>query len=103
MSIFDENRELTPEVFRQYKFHENEFKDGWIKIIVNRDLRLVIHLYFNEINNGYKVTGDADDHRFNVLKLKERYIDNTIDLDTFMYCIREMNFTNLFDYFELSV
>jgi len=103
MSIFDENRELTPEVFRQYKFRENEFKDGWFKIIVNRDICLVIHLYFNEINNGYKVTGDADDHRFNVLKLKERYIDNTIDFETFMYCIREMNFTNLFDYFELSV
>lgn len=98
MSIFDENRELTPEVFRQHKFSENEFKDGWIKIIVNRDLCLVIHLYFNEINNGYKVTGDA-----NVLKLKERYIDNTIDFETFMYGIREMNFTNLFDYFELSV
>lgn len=103
MSIFDENRELTPEVFRQYKFSENEFKDGWIKIIINIDLRLVIHLYFNESNNGYKVTGDADDHSFDVLKLKERYIDNTIDFETFMYCIKEMNVTNLFDYFELSV
>lgn len=45
MSIFDENRELTPEVFRQYKFHESEFKDGWIKIIVNKNLRLVISVF----------------------------------------------------------
>jgi len=102
MSIFDENRELTPEVFRQYKFYESEFKDGWFKTIVKINLHLVIHLYFNESNNGYKVTGDAE-HEINILKLKERYIDNTIDFETFMYCIREMNFTNLFDYFELAI
>lgn len=102
MSIFDENRELTPEVFRQYKFRKNEFEDGWFKLIVNTNLRLVIYLYFNESNNGYKVTGDAK-HEINLFKLKEIHIDNTIDFDTFMYCIREMNFTNLSDYFELSV
>lgn len=48
------------------------------------------------------MTGDAE-HEFNSFKLKEIRIDNTIDFDTFMYCIREMNFTNLFDYFELAV
>lgn len=106
MSIFDENRELTPEVFRQHKFREDESGNWMIGPIVNKNTVLVIYLYFMKSNHGYRVTGDAGDHRFNrfnVFKLKEKYIDDAIDFETFMHCIREINFINLFDYFELSV
>lgn len=100
MSIFDENRDLTPEVFRQHKFHESEFKDGWIRTIVNRNIGLVIYLYIIEDNGRYRVTGDSD-IKASILKLKEKYIEDSIDLDVLMNCIMGIDFLTLFDYFEL--
>lgn len=102
MSIFDENRELTPEVFRQYKFSETEFKDGWFRIIVNRNLGRVIYLYITKDNGRYRVTGDSDT-KIGVLKLKVNYIEDSIDLDVLMHRIKEIDFLTLFDYFELAV
>lgn len=102
MSIFDENRELTPEVFRQYKFHETEFKDGWFRIIVNRNVGLVIYLYITEDNGRYRVTGDSDT-KVCTLKLKVKYIEDSIDLDVLMHHIMEIDFLTLFDYFESLV
>lgn len=102
MSIFDENRELTPEVFRQYNFRENEFKDGWFNIIVNRNLDRTIYLYITEYNGRYRVTGDSYIET-GVLKLKVNYIEDSIDLDVLIHRIIEINFLTLFDYFELAV
>ena len=54
MSIFDGNRELTGEVFRQYKFSEFASKDGWFNTILNRNLPLVIYLHIVEDNNSLR-------------------------------------------------
>ena len=100
MSIFDGNRELTPEVFRQYKFQEKEFKDGWFNTILNRNLPLVIYLHIVEDNDRYSVTGYSN-IAFGTLKLKEKYIEDSMDLDILMHHLIELDKSTLFDYFEL--
>ena len=100
MSIFDGNRELTPEVFRQYKFQEKEFKDGWFNTILNRNLPLVIYLHIIEDNDRYSVTGYSN-IAFGTLKLKEKYIEDSMDLDILMHHLIELDKSTLFDYFEL--
>ena len=102
MSIFDGNRELTGEVFRQYKFSEFASKDGWFNTILNRNLPLVIYLHIVEDNDRYSVTGYSN-MAFGTLKLKEKYIENTIDLAILIRDIKEINFSTFLDYFEYYV
>lgn len=100
MSIFDGNRELTGEVFRQYKFSEFASKDGWFNTILNRNLPLVIYLHIVEDNDRYSVTGYSN-MAFGTLKLKEKYIEDSMDLDILMHHLIELDKSTLFDYFEL--
>lgn len=100
MSIFDGNRELTGEVFRQYKFSEFVSKDGWFNTILNRNLPLVIYLHIIEDNDRYSVTGYSN-IAFGTLKLKEKYIEDSMDLDILMHHLIELDKSTLFDYFEL--
>lgn len=100
MSIFDGNRELTGEVFRQYKFSEFASKDGWFNTILNRNLPLVIYLHIVEDNDRYSVTGYSN-IAFGTLKLKEKYIEDSMDLDILMHHLIELDRSTLFDYFEL--
>ena len=100
MSIFDGNRELTWEVFRQYKFNEIASKDGWFNTILNRNLSLVIYLHIVEDNDRYSVTGYSN-IAFGTLKLKEKYIEDSMDLDILMHHLIELDKSTLFDYFEL--
>ena len=100
MSIFDGNRELTGEVFRQYKFSEFASKDGWFNTILNRNLPLVIYLHIVEDNDRYSVTGYSN-IAFGTLKLKEKYIEDSMDLDILMHHLIELDKSTLFDYFEL--
>ena len=100
MSIFDGNRELTWEVFRQYKFSEYASKDGWFNTILNRNLHLVIYLHIVEDNDRYSVTGYIN-IAFGTLKLKEKYIEDSMDLDILMHHLIELDKSTLFDYFEL--
>ena len=100
MSIFDGNRELTPEVFRQYKFQEKEFKDGWFNTILNENLNRFIYLHITEDNGQYKVTGYLDPS-FTVLKLKAQYIKDSMDLDILIHHLVKLDLAILFDYFEI--
>ena len=100
MSIFDGNRELTGEVFRQYKFSEFASKDVWFNTILNRNLPLVIYLHIVEDNDRYSVTGYSN-MAFGTLKLKEKYIEDSMDLDILMHHLIELDKSTLFDYFEL--
>lgn len=100
MSIFDGNRELTGEVFRQYKFSEYASKDEWFNTILNRNLPLVIYLHIIEDNDRYSVTGYSN-IAFGTLKLKEKYIEDSMDLDILMHHLIELDKSTLFDYFEL--
>lgn len=100
MSVFDGNRELTGEVFRQYKFSEFASKDGWFNTILNRNLPLVIYLHITEDNDQYSVTGYSN-IAFGTLKLKEKYIEDSMDLDILMHHLIELDKSTLFDYFEL--
>ena len=100
MSIFNGNRELTGKVFRQYKFSEFASKDGWFNTILNRNLPLVIYLHIVEDNDRYSVTGYSN-MAFGTLKLKEKYIEDSMDLDILMHHLIELDKSTLFDYFEL--
>ena len=100
MSIFDGNRELTPEVFRQYKFQEKEFKDGWFNTILNENLNRAIYLHITEDNGQYKVTGYLEPS-FTILKLKAKYIKDSMDLDILIHHLVKLDLVTLFNYFEI--
>ena len=100
MSIFDVIRELTPAVFRHYKFLEKVFKDGWFNTILNENLNRVIYLRITEDNGQYKVTGYLDP-TFTVLKLKTKYIKDSMDLDILIHHLVKLDLVTLFNYFEI--
>lgn len=100
MSIFNKNKQLTPEVFKQYEFHE--LKSKWYKSIVNKNLNRTIYLYITEDNGQYKVTGWLGP-KLGIFKLKEKYIKNTFDLAILIRDIKEINFSTFLDHFEYYV
>ena len=100
MSIFNKNKPLTSEVFKQYEFHE--LKSKWYKSIVNENLNRTIYLYITENNGRYKATGWLGP-KLGIFKLKEKYIENTIDLAILIRDIKEINFSTFLDYFEYYV
>lgn len=102
MSVSNKNKQLTPEVFKQYEFYENELKSKWYKPIVNENLSHTIYLYITENNGRYKATGWLGP-KLGIFKLKEKYIENTIDLAILICNIREINFSTFLDYFEYCV
>ena len=102
MSIFDENRLVTPELLEQYSFWSNESKEAWYRISVILHLRARLTLCFTKYNDEYRVTGELDDHADTYYySLRERTIKYEIDFISFMHRMYECNYKHLFEDFEL--
>lgn len=102
MSIFDEDRLVTPELLKKYSFWTNEFEEAWYRMRVIPDLQAVLTLYLTKYNDEYRVTGELDDHADTChYRLKERTIKYEIDFISFMHRMYELNYKYLFEDFEL--
>lgn len=100
MSIFDEDRLVTPELFKKYLFYTNEFEEAWYRMRIVPDLRAVLTLYLTKYNDEYRVTGEIDADTC-LYRLKERTIKYEIDFISFMHKMYELNYKSLFEDFEL--
>ena len=80
MSIFDEDRLVTPELLTRF------------------EARLT--LCFTKYDDGYRVTGELDTDMY-YYRLKERTIKYEIDFISFMHRMYELNYKHLFEDFEL--
>lgn len=100
MSIFDEDRLVTPELLKKYSFWSNKSEEAWYRIRVISQFEARLTLCFTKYNDGYRVTGelDGDIHYY---RLKERTIKYEIDFISFMHRMYETNYKHLFEDFEL--
>ena len=101
MSIFDEDRLVTPELLKKYSFWTNEFEEAWYRMRVIPDLQAVLTLYLTKYNDEYRVTGELDDKDIYYYRLKERTIKYEIDFISFMHRMGELNYKHLSEDFEL--
>ena len=100
MSIFDEDRLVTPELLKKYSFWSNKSEETWYRIRVLSHLQAKLTLCFTKYNNEYRVTGEleADPYYY---RFKERTIKYEIDFISFMHRMYETNYKYLFEDFEL--
>ena len=101
MSIFDEDRLVTPELLKKYSFWTNESEDVWQVIRFITHLQAKLTLCFTKYNDEYRVTGELDDKDIYYFRLKERTIKYEIDFISFMHRMYETNYKHLFEDFEL--
>jgi hypothetical protein len=100
MSIFDEDRLVTPELLKKYSFWTNKSEEAWYRIRVLSHLQAKLTLCFTKYDDGYRVTGEleADPYYY---RLRERTIKHEIDFISFMHRMYETNYKYLFEDFEL--
>lgn len=100
MSIFDEDRLVTPELLKKYSFWTNKSGDIWYRIRVLSKFQAKLTLCFTKYNDEYSVTGEleADPYYY---RLKERTIKYEIDFISFMHRMYESDYKYLFEDFEL--
>lgn len=100
MSIFDEDRLVTPELLKKYSFWTNKSEEAWYRIRVLLHIQAKLTLCFTKYDDGYRVTGEleVDPHYY---RLKERTIKHEIDFISFMHRMYETNYKYLFEDFEL--
>lgn len=101
MSVFDEDRLVTPELLEKYSFWSNESEEAWYRIRVIPHLQARLTLCFTKYNDEYRVTGELDDKDPYYYRLKERTIKYEIDFISFMRRMYECNYKHLFEDFEL--
>ena len=101
MSVFDEDRLVTPELLKKYSFWFNESEETWYRIRVISHLQAKLTLCFTKYNDEYRVTGELDDKDIYYFRLKERTIKYEIDFISFMHRMYETNYKHLFEDFEL--
>lgn len=100
MSIFDEDRLVTPELLKKYSFWTNKSGETWCRIRVLSKFQAKLTLCFTKYNDEYSVTGEleADPYYY---RLKERTIKYEIDFISFMHRMYESDYKYLFEDFEL--
>ena len=100
MSIFDEDRLVTPELLKKYSFWTNKSGETWCRIRVLSKFQAKLTLCFTKYNDGYRVTGEleADPYYY---RLRERTIKHEIDFISFMHRMYETDYKYLFEDFEL--
>ena len=102
MSIFDEDRLVTPELLKKYSFWTNKSEEIWYRIRVLSKFHAKLTLCFTKYNDEYSVTGEleADPYYY---KLKKRTIKYEIDFISFMHRMYESDYKYLFEDFELML
>ena len=100
MSIFDEDRLVTPELLKKYSFWSNKSEETWSRIRVLSKWQAKLTLCFTKYNDEYSVTGEleADPYYYT---LKKRTIKYEIDFISFMHRMYESDYKYLFEDFEL--
>jgi hypothetical protein len=100
MSIFDEDRLVTPELLKKYSFWSNGSEEAWYRIRILSHLQAKLTLCFTKYNDGYSVTGVLEADRY-YYRLRERTIKHEIDFISFMHRMYETDYKYLFEDFEL--
>lgn len=100
MSIFDEDRLVTPELLKKYLFWTYESEEAWYRMRIIPDLQAVLILFLTKYNEEYRVGGEIEIDT-GLYRLKERTIKYEIDFISFMHRMYELNYKHLFEDFEL--